>query len=121
MASPRACTPSKTRALASHNDFPGRRYAMRNSSQRSLKEAVGFLIFIGLVTSLVWLTHSSASPSPGEATTESPSLTQNPQRGPKNKPTPRCPHCAPAGSQEIYISLIDLPVVQGGEVVLNSR
>lgn len=94
---------------------------MRKSSLRSPKEVFGLVIFVGLIASLVWLTHSHASPSSAEALNESPTPAQKPNRGPKNKPTSRCPHCAPAGDQEIYIPLIDLPEANGSEIVFNSR
>ena len=94
---------------------------MRKSSLRPHKEFVVFIIFLALIGSLVWLTHSSASTSSGDAISESSTSPQTPNRGPRNKPTPRCPHCAPAGSQEIYIPLIDLPEAGGSEIVFNSR
>jgi hypothetical protein len=94
---------------------------MRKTSLRPHKEFFGFMIFLALIGSLVWLTHSSASTSSGDAISESSTSPQTPNRGPRNKPTPRCPHCAPAGSQEIYIPLIDLPEAGGSEIVFNSR
>jgi hypothetical protein len=33
----------------------------------------------------------------------------------------KCPNCGPAGNQEIYVPLIDLPEAQSSEIVFNSR
>ena len=87
--------------------------------KRLLREYSGFFLLAAFVGSLVWLVHSNASNLRPQA--DPAPLTQNPKYGPKNKPTPRCPHCAPAGNQEIYIPLIDLPEAQGSEIVFNSR
>ena len=95
--------------------------SVRDSVTRSVREYCGFLLFAVFLGSLVWLVHSEASGLRVEASSEPVNATQNPKRGPKNKPTPRCPHCAPAGSQEIYIPLIDLPEAEGSEIVFNSR
>src|SRR5438132_638788 len=96
---------------------------MRASSnlQKSVREYSGFLLLAAFLGSLVWLVHSHASNLPLETLNEAAPVTQNQRHGPKNKPTPSCPHCAPAGSQEIYIPLIDLPEAQGSEIVFNSR
>src|ERR1043166_4920447 len=121
LGSRRACVSHRPAPQFPISRFPERRCSMRKSSLRPHKEFVGFIIFLALIGSLVWLTHSSASTSSGDAISESSTSPQTPNRGPRNKPTPRCPHCAPAGSQEIYIPLIDLPEAGGSEIVFNSR
>lgn len=93
---------------------------MRKSFSRCPKDVVGSIIFFGLIASLVWLTNSKASTTK-EALIRSPVPAPTPNRGPKSKPTPKCPRCGPAGDQEIYIPLIDLPEASGSEIVFNSR
>jgi hypothetical protein len=85
---------------------------MRNSSRRSRKEALGFLVFVGLIFSLVWLTHSRASNSiPSEAL-----RVQN-----RKQPSRQCSSCPPPSSRRIYAPAIDLDEAQSCEIVLNSR
>jgi len=87
---------------------------MRTSSRRSRKEALGFLIFVGLTSSLVWLTHSSASNSVG-----TPRESLRVQS--KEKPPRQCSSCPPPSSRRIYAPAIDLNEAQSCEIVLNSR
>jgi hypothetical protein len=81
------------------------------------REYVGLFLFLALVSGAVWFTQSHASTR--YLDTELRVLP--PTHEPKNKPTPRCPHCAPSGDQEIYIPLIDIPEAAGGQIVFNSR
>jgi hypothetical protein len=80
-----------------------------------LREYVGWFLFLALVSSAVWFTRSQTR------TVDAAAPVSTPTRAPKNKPTPRCPQCAPAGDQEIYVPLIDIPEAAGGQIVFNSR
>jgi hypothetical protein len=81
------------------------------------REYVGLFLFLALVSAAVWFTQSHAS----TRSLDTELRVLPPTHEPKNKPTPRCPHCAPSGDQEIYIPLIDIPEAAGGQIVFNSR
>lgn len=90
------------------------------SLKRRLREYSGFLLFTLLLGGLIWIIKSQAASAPNMPMGEV-SVPPTAQHGPKTRPSPQCPHCAPAGSQEIYIPLIDLPEAAAGEIVFNSR
>jgi hypothetical protein len=94
---------------------------LSSSFKKSAKERFGFVLLAMLIGTFAWLTHASASKF-SEANSEVTVLGDRaPQTAKKDKGRPSCPHCAPAGNQEIYIPLIDLPEAQGSEIVFNSR
>ena len=84
-----------------------------------MRETVALLCFLMFISSLVWFVNSHASTRSNGV--EPPFASPSPSHGPKSRPTPRCPHCAPPGDQEIYIPLIDIPEAAGSEIVFNSR
>jgi hypothetical protein len=87
---------------------------MGNSPPRTPKEALGLLIFVSLIASLVWLTHSGASTS-----VKSPS--ESPRVQSKQQPPRQCSSCPPPSPRRIYAPAIDLNEAQSCEIVLNSR
>ena len=90
-------------------------------SKHIVTETSGFILFAIFVGTFIWLTHASASRLPdGESEVVIPANALHRSQG-KDMGRPSCPHCAPAGDQEIYIPLIDLPEAQGSEIVFNSR
>src|SRR5947207_1849682 len=95
-----------------------------SSFRKSAKERAGFVLLALLIGTFAWLTHARAAKF-AETNSEVAAPfdgAQKPRRDPtRDKGRPSCPHCAPAGSQEIYIPLIDLPEAQGSEIVFNSR
>jgi hypothetical protein len=89
-----------------------------HSQLRSNKERIGFVLFVTIIGSLVWLTHSSASEFTQSVKSEA-SLTENAsQRGQSDS---SCPTCSPAKQRMIYAPLIDLPESSDSEIVLNCR
>ena len=60
---------------------------------------------------------SSRSSGPNLTTEQSGATPQKGKFGKKDK----CPNCGPAGNQEIYVPLIELPEAQSSEIVFNSR
>ena len=98
---------------------------VNSSFKKSAKERAGFILLALLLGTFAWLTNASASKfatANNEVAVPVDGAPQKPGKGPtKDKGRPSCPHCAPAGSQEIYIPLIDLPESQGSEIVFNSR
>jgi hypothetical protein len=87
------------------------------SHLRANKERIGFVLFLTIIGSLVWLTHSSAF-NPADAVNG-----QNPiiDTSPKGQSAASCPTCSPAKERMIYAPLIDLPESSGSEIVLNCR
>jgi hypothetical protein len=82
---------------------------------------VGFVVFAMTITSLAWLTHSDAARFRNSISEQN--LTRSKENGPQVKQTKRrdCPQCMPAGDQELYIPLTNLPEAEDGEIVFNSR
>jgi hypothetical protein len=88
------------------------------SNPKRFAERIASVLFIGVLISLVWLTHTSASKieqSPDIASPLAKSFAQN------GKTSSECPTCSPAKERTIYAPLIDLPEASGSEIVLNSR
>jgi hypothetical protein len=83
------------------------------------KERLGFVVFVTLIGSLVWLTHSNASKSTDALDGESKSNPMQAQR--PGRPAP-CPTCSsPKIKRVIYAPLFNLSEATGSEIVLNSR
>jgi hypothetical protein len=80
---------------------------------RQTKERIGFVIFAGLVISLIWLTHSGASNS-------AKTVSESPQFQNKKQP-PQCSSCPGPSLQTIYAPTIGLPELAKGRIVFNSR
>lgn len=86
----------------------------RSNLRQSSKERIGFVIFAGLVISMIWVVRSGTSNS-AKTVGESP-LVQN-----KKQPPTACPSCPPPSPRRIYAPAIDLNEAQSCEIVLNSR
>jgi hypothetical protein len=80
--------------------------------KNSTKERIGLVVFLTVVGSLVWLTHSRAS--------NLSDLLTNPVQRQQQK-DPNCKSCSPLRQRVIYAPLIDLPDASGSEIVLNCR
>ncbi|MDX6446514.1 MAG: hypothetical protein QOH71_3588 [Blastocatellia bacterium] len=94
---------------------------LSSSFKKSARERAGFVLLAILMGTLTWLTHTSAAKFADASNEVTVPVERAPQKPKKDKGRPSCPHCAPAGNQEIYIPLIDLPEAQGSEIVFNSR
>src|SRR5947207_3971925 len=77
-------------------------------------ERLGFVLFVLLIGSLIWLTHSGASNS---TTT----VSESPRVQSEKKASRQCHSCPPPSARRIYAPAIELNEAQTCEIVLNSR
>jgi len=92
---------------------------LSSNLKNSAKERAGFILLASVIGGLIWFGHATKA-SRLEGSRSNATVDAN-AAAPQRRKAPECARCGPSGNQAIYIPLIDLPEVQGSEIVFNSR